>query len=122
MVDALDSQKNKVSTDNAETTSAMEKLWDSVREGMVKQRNVIVEHAVRHSHRADHLSGDGGRGNRDTHLSTCCDFDSGNSVPNRGLESLIVPSFFFIKKKDRVAVVHPLVLRVFWGGLPLATR
>ena len=35
--------KNKVSTGNAETMSAMEKLWDhrdSVREGTVKQRNV----------------------------------------------------------------------------------
>ena len=35
--------KNKVSTGNAETMSAMEKLWDhrdSVLEGTVKQRNV----------------------------------------------------------------------------------
>ena len=42
--------KNKLSTDNAETTSAMAKLWDyrdSAREGTVKQRNMKAWKATR---------------------------------------------------------------------------
>ena len=32
------------------------------------------------------------------------------------------PFFFRRTKKDWVSVDHPLVLRVFWAGMPLATR